>query len=122
MIAKMIILIVLMTKRLMLFPHNYFSRSVRTQLHIAVADKRPFNVKKVQNVHLDQLDKLDKLDKLDRSDKLDKAQTSNSTFKKGSDTPPIVIPSPKKGSNNTYSEYFDNLLSLIDKASKDLSL
>ena len=116
MIAKMIILIVLMTKRPMLFPHNYFSRSVRTQLHIAVADKRPFNVKKVQNVHLDQLDKLDKLDKLDQ------AQTSKSTFKKGSDTPPIVMPSPKKGSNNTYSEYFDNLLSLIDKASKDLSL
>ena len=119
MIAKMIILIVLMTKRPMLFPHNYFSRSVRTQLHIAVADKRPFNVKKVQNAHLDQLDKLDKLDKFD---KLDQAQTSKSTFKKGSDTPPIVMPSPKKGSNNTYSEYFDNLLSLIDKASKDLSL
>ena len=116
MIAKMIILIVLMTKRLMLFPHNYFSRSVRTQLHIAVADKRPFNVKKVQNVHLDQLDKLGKLDKLDQ------AQTSKSNPKKGSDTPPIVMPSPKKGSNNTYSEYFDNLLSLIDKASKDLSL
>jgi len=89
------------------------TRSVRTQLHIAVADKRPFNVKKVQNVHLDQLDKLDKLDQ---------AQTSKSSSKKGSDTPPIVMPSPKKGSNNTYSEYFDNLLSLIDKASKDLSL
>ena len=43
------------------FPNNYSSRSVRTQLHIAVADKRPFNVKKVQNVHLDQLDKLDLL-------------------------------------------------------------
>ena len=86
------------------------------KLHIAVADKRPFNVKKVQNVHLDQLDHLDKLDKLDQ------AQTSKSSSKKGSDTPPIVMPSPKKGSNNTYSEYFDNLLSLIDKASKDLSL
>lgn len=86
---------------------------MRTQLHIAVADKRPFNVKKVQNVQLDQLDKLDKMDQ---------AQTSKSTLKKGSDTPPIVMPSPKKGSNNTYSEYFDNLLSLIDKASKDLSL
>ena len=35
---------------------------------------------------------------------------------------PILMPSPKKGSNNTYSEYFDNLLSLIDKAAKDLSL
>ena len=55
-------------------------------------------------------------------DKLDQALTSKSSSKKGSDTPPIVMPSPKKGSNNTYSEYFDNLLSLIDKASKDLSL
>lgn len=36
--------------------------------------------------------------------------------------PPIRMPSPKRGSNNTYSEYFDNLLSLIDKAAKDLSL
>lgn len=72
-------------------------RSVRTQLHIAVADKRPFNVKKVQNVQLDQLKTTD-------------------------ESPPIVMPSPKKGSNNTYSEYFDNLLSLIDKAAKDLSL
>ena len=89
------------------------------KLHIAVADKRPFNVKKVQNVHLDQLDQLDKLDNMDR---LDQAQTSKSSPKKGSDTPPIVMPSPKKGSNNTYSEYFDNLLSLIDRASKDLSL
>ena len=70
---------------------------MRTQLHIAVADKRPFNVKKVQNVQLDQLKTLD-------------------------ESPPIVMPSPKKGSNNTYSEYFDNLLSLIDKAAKDLSL
>merc|ERR1712032_1446624 len=34
-------------------------RSVRTQLHIAVADKRPFNVKKVQSVQLDQLNSLD---------------------------------------------------------------
>jgi len=82
-------------------------RSVRTQLHIAVADKRPFNVRKVQSVQLDQLKTID---------------SPTGTSKKGSDTPPIVMPSPKKGSNNTYSEYFDNLLSLIDKASKDLSL
>ena len=82
-------------------------RSVRTQLHIAVADKRPFNVRKVQSVQLEQLKTID---------------PPIVTSKKGSDTPPIVMPSPKKGSNNTYSEYFDNLLSLIDKASKDLSL
>jgi len=82
-------------------------RSVRTQLHIAVADKRPFNVKKVQSIQLDQLNSLD---------------SPIVTSKKGTDTPPIVMPSPKKGSNNTYSEYFDNLLSLIDKAAKDLSL
>merc|ERR1719500_1466620 len=82
-------------------------RAVRTQLHIAVADKRPFNVKKVQSIQLDQLNSLD---------------SPIVTSKKGTDTPPIVMPSPKKGSNNTYSEYFDNLLSLIDKAAKDLSL
>ena len=80
---------------------------MRTQLHIAVADKRPFSVKKVQSVQLDQLNTLD---------------SSILMSKKGTDTPPIVMPSPKKGSNNTYSEYFDNLLSLIDKAAKDLSL
>ena len=80
---------------------------MRTQLHIAVADKRPFNVRKVQSVQLEQLKTID---------------SPTVTSKKGSDTPPIVMPSPKKGSNNTYSEYFDNLLSLIDKASKDLSL
>ena len=80
---------------------------MRTQLHIAVADKRPFNVKKVQSIQLDQLNSLD---------------SPIVTSKKGTDTPPIVMPSPKKGSNNTYSEYFDNLLSLIDKAAKDLSL
>ena len=119
MVIMMEIVLMIKANVILSFPHNSSSRSVRTQLHIAVADKRPFNVKKVQNVHLDQLDKLDKLDKFD---KLDQAQTSKSTFKKSSDTPPIVMPSPKKGSNNTYSEYFDNLLSLIDKASKDLSL
>ena len=86
---------------------NNCCRSVRTQLHIAVADKRPFNVRKVQRVQLEQLKTID---------------SPIVTSKKGSDTPPIVMPSPKKGSNNTYSEYFDNLLSLIDKASKDLSL
>ena len=80
---------------------------MRTQLHIAVADKRPFSVKKVQSVQLDQLNTLD---------------PPILTSKKGTDSPPIVMPSPKKGSNNTYSEYFDNLLSLIDKAAKDLSL
>jgi len=83
-------------------------RSVRTQLHIAVGDKRPFNVRKVQSVQLDQLKTT--------------PDSPTVTSKKGSDTPPIVMPSPKKGSNNTYSEYFDNLLSLIDKAAKDLSL
>ena len=34
----------------------------------------------------------------------------------------LVLPRPRRGSNNTYSEYFDNLLSLIDKAARDLSL
>ena len=80
------------------------SRSVRTQLHISVGDKRPFNVRKVESVQLDQF------------------KITPDSPKKGTDTPPIVMPSPKKGSNNTYSEYFDNLLSLIDKAAKDLSL
>merc|ERR1719273_771043 len=65
-------------------------RSVRTQLHIAVGDKRPFNVRKVQSVRLDQINTT--------------PDSPTATSKKGSDTPPIVMPSPKKGSNNTYSE------------------